>query len=326
MRQHYIVSSKSFVPLIGVHVFGIIDRGTNLLQIRPISGCPLNCIFCSVDEGRFSRKKNTYEVEVNYFLREINKVIAFKEADDIEAHIDGIGEPMLYKDIVKLVAGLKANKSVKIISMQTHGTLLTAQRVKELEEAGLTRFNLSIDTLDAKLAKELTGTPYYDIEKIKNIAKIITQSNIELMITPVIVPGYNDKTIDELIEFAKSIEVRLGIQKYERQKHGRRLKVKEWTWYRFRKWLKELEKKHNYKLVLSKKDFNIHKTRSLPIVFKKGEIVRGKIVFPGWLDNEVIIKVKNRLITVFNSTNKIGDIIKAKIVKIKHNLYLGDKI
>ena len=39
------------MPLVGHVAFGIIDRGTNLLQIRPTSLCPLSCIFCSVDAG-----------------------------------------------------------------------------------------------------------------------------------------------------------------------------------------------------------------------------------------------------------------------------------
>ena len=89
--------------------------------------------------------------------------------------------------------------------------------------------------------------------------------------------------------------------------------------------MKKWEEKHKYKLLFSKQDFNIHKSNKLSTVFEKGEVVKGKVVLPGWLKNEVIITSKNRLITVFNSKKNKGDAVKAKIVKIKHNLYLAEE-
>jgi uncharacterized Fe-S cluster-containing radical SAM superfamily enzyme len=43
------------MPLVGHIAFGVIDRGTNILQVRPTTICPYNCIFCSVDAGPYSR-------------------------------------------------------------------------------------------------------------------------------------------------------------------------------------------------------------------------------------------------------------------------------
>ena len=51
------VTYESGIPLIGCIAFGLIDRGTNLIQIRPFTGCPLSCIFCSVDAGPRSRNR-----------------------------------------------------------------------------------------------------------------------------------------------------------------------------------------------------------------------------------------------------------------------------
>ena len=53
--------------------------------------------------------------------------------------------------------------------------------------------------------------------------------------------------------------------------------------------------------------------------------MKGKAVLPGWLGNERIISLKGRLITVFNSNANIGDLVKAKIVKTKHNLCLASQ-
>ena len=322
MREHYVIKESDGIPLIGVHLFGIIDRGTNVLQIRSITGCPLRCIYCSVDEGEGSRKKNTYQVETQYLIKEANKVVALKGISDIEAHIDGVGEPLLNKDMVNLVKGLRNNPSIKIISMQTNGALLTDKLLAELKAAGLDRINLSLNSLDPKIAKLLSGIEGYNVENIIILCKKIAESGIKLLLAPVIVPGYNEN-IDDLIIFAKSLNASLGIQKYEYYKHGRKLKTKEWTWYKFFKYLDALEKKHCIKLVLKKEDFGIHKAEHVPIIFGKDEAVKGKMVLPGWLENEIIISSKNRLITVFDSKAGIGDLVKARIVKTKHNLYLA---
>ncbi len=326
MRNHIVIKRESNIPLIGVSVFGIIDRGTNLLQVRPISGCPLNCIYCSVDEGPFSRKRNSYEVEVDYLLSEFNKVVDYKGVDDIEAHIDGIGEPLLYKDIVKLVEGIRSNEHVRTISMQTNGVLLNEGLIKRLAKAGIDRINLSINSVNSNVARLMSGVEWYDLDKVWQMAKFIVENGIDLIIAPVLIKGYNLDNVVDLIKKANSIGANLGIQKYERYKHGRRLKAKVQSWKEFYSMLRKLEKETKSNLILTKDSFNIHKCRSIPIVFKKGEKVKVKIVLPGWLSNEMIGTARDRLITVFNSNDKVGDKVNCKIVKTKHNLYLADRI
>jgi len=44
-----------------------------------------------------------------------------KETNDIEAHIDTVGEPSMYPQLVELVEGLSKNRHVKTVSMQTNG-------------------------------------------------------------------------------------------------------------------------------------------------------------------------------------------------------------
>ncbi len=51
-RELVYVTRESGLPLIGHTAFGLIDRGTNLIQVRPVSGCNLNCIFWQRRRGR----------------------------------------------------------------------------------------------------------------------------------------------------------------------------------------------------------------------------------------------------------------------------------
>ncbi len=59
-----IINVGSEIPLIGTIMFGLIDRGTNLIQVRPTSLCNLNCPYCSVDSGEESKTRvSAYVVE-----------------------------------------------------------------------------------------------------------------------------------------------------------------------------------------------------------------------------------------------------------------------
>lgn len=63
------------VPLLGYNAFGLIDRGTNLIQVRGVSGCNLSCVFCSVDEGPYSRtRKLDYVVDIDYLMKWFDEV------------------------------------------------------------------------------------------------------------------------------------------------------------------------------------------------------------------------------------------------------------
>lgn len=320
----------SGIPLIGTLYFGVIDRGTNLLQIRPSCSCNLNCPFCSVDAGPLSRSRVTeYQVEIGYLLEWIKAVIEAKGIEDIECHIDSPGEPMIYPQIAELVAELRKLPEVKTISMQTNGTLLTPEKIRELQEAGLDRINLSMHALEPELAKKLAGVDWYDVGKIKSVAKEIAASKIDLLIAPVYLPGLNDIEIPKLIEFAKEIGAgkkwpKIGIQKFEKYKLGRVPKgIKAQNWWQFyNRSIKSWEKEFGEKLILSPKDFGIHKAPALPVVLEKGEKLNVKIVGPGWLKSEVLGVAKDRCISIVNCPKREGN-IRIKIVSNKHNVYVA---
>lgn len=325
------IPDKVELPLIGCVAFGLIDRGTNLVQVRPISGCCLNCIFCSVDEGPFSKTRITsYEIALDYLIEWFKVLIKFKRCKQIEAHLDCSGEVTLYPKLIDLVQALKEIEEVKVISMQTKAFLLNEKEIKELEEAGLSRINLSIDALDETLAKKLAGTETYDLKKILEKAEFVTQNtSIDLLIAPVWIPGYNDQEIPKIIEFALGIKAgkrwpALGIQKYLPYKLGRKPKrCKPMSWKEFYSKLKEYEKIYKTKLILRPKDFGIFKTKILPLVFKKNEVLKVKIVADGWIKSEKLAHDKNFLRTISVVGAKSYGWKKVRIVSNKHNIYVA---
>ena len=316
------VHKNSGIPLIGSNSFGLIDRNTSIIDIRPITSCNLNCIFCSVDAGLSSKNQADFVVEREYLIEEFKKLVDFKECD-VEVHLGTQGEPLLYAEIVELIKDLSSIKKVKTISMDTNGTLLTEELVDKLAEAGLTRINLSLNAMDKNLARKLAGCNY-DIEKIKKIASYAAKK-IELAIAPVLVPGFNDDEIKKLIEFAKKLKSNrrgyfIGIQNFLNYRFGRN-PCKQMSWDKFYLMMKDLEKKTNTKLILSPEDFNIQKTKKLPKPFKKGQIIKAEILCPGRLKNEMLAVASNRVISIPNCFKK--GIVKIRITRTKHNIFMG---
>jgi hypothetical protein len=327
---HVKITKKSEIPLLGSVYFGIIDRGTSLLQVRPSCGCNLNCPFCSVDAGPESTTRTTsYEVEMEYLTEAVKEIAAFK-GNGVECHIDSPGEPVMYKQLPELIAALKKIDEVSVISLQTNGTLLDTAKIAALESAGLDRINLSLHALDPAIAKMLAGVEWFDIDTLIKTAKDVARSKIDLLIAPVYVPGINDEEIPKLIRFAQEIGAGkrfppLGIQKFERYKYGRSpkgIKVQSW-WQFFNRSIRPWEKESGIKLQLdSVRDFGMVRRPFIPLVFSKGEKVTVEIRAPGWIRGEMLGVARNRVVSIFNCDKKAGQ-VRVKIVSNKHNIYTG---
>ena len=200
---HVRITQESGIPLMGSLYFGVIDRGTSLLQVRPGCGCNLNCPFCSVDAGPASTTRATsYEVEPEYLLSAVQEIARFK-GPGVECHIDSPGEPLMYHPLPELVAALREIPEVTAISVQTNGTLLDGAKIAALESAGLDRINLSLHALDPETGKMLAGVEWFDTDTLTESARAVARSRIDLLIAPVYVPGINDAEIPKLIRFAQ---------------------------------------------------------------------------------------------------------------------------
>ena len=327
---HFRITRESRIPLIGSLYFGIIDRGTSLLQVRPSCGCNLNCPFCSVDAGPESTTRAaSYEVEMEYLLDAVREIARFK-GQGVECHIDSPGEPMMYPYLPELIAGLRQIDEVSVISLQTNGTLLTGERIAALETAGLDRINLSIHALDPKIAQRLAGISSYDINTIIKAAQAVARSAIDLLIAPVYIPWINDEEIPKLIRFAQETGAGkrfppLGIQKFEHYRYGRSpkgIKAQSW-WQFFNRSIMPWEKEFGIPLRLDPaRDFGTVRRPFIPLVFSKGEKVTVEIRAPGWIHGEKLGVARNRVVSVFNCEKESGQ-VRVKIVATKHNIYVG---
>jgi MoaA/NifB/PqqE/SkfB family radical SAM enzyme len=106
-----------------------------LAHIIPMRRCNLSCTYCN-EYDDYSKP-----VPVEEMYRRLDKLAALGTTAVI---ISG-GEPLMHPDIEKLIARIRHHKM--LACMITNGYLLTENRIKALNEAGLEYLQISIDNI-----------------------------------------------------------------------------------------------------------------------------------------------------------------------------------
>jgi uncharacterized protein len=318
------IHRNSGIPLMGNVAFGIVYRNSSIVEIKPITSCNLNCVYCSISEGLYS-KKNDFVVEKDYLIEELENLLKFI-GEPVEIHVGVQGEPFLYADMLPLIEDLQKMGKVNQISVDTNGILLNKNIINQLAKNDKLRLNFSLDALDEDIAKKMAGVETYNVQHLQEVITYASKK-LSIIVAPVLVKCYNEEQIEKIIAFAKSLDNQpiLGIQNFLRYKTGRN-PGKEIPWEEFYKNLEELEQKHDIKLQLTKEDFNVKKTKKLEKPFVKGKIVNAIIKCPERFENSVIAVARGRNISIANCKFKKDKKIKVEITRDKHNVFSGSII
>lgn len=313
------------IPLIGSTEIGVVDRGSNIIEIKPLTGCNFNCTYCSVDEGK-NRKSYDYLVEREHLVAVAAEVAATKR-HPVEFNIGPHGEPLLYPEIVELVRDLAAIPNTAIVSINTNGSLLSERLIDDLAAAGLTRINLSLPALDEKLASELAGVPRFPLRHLLAMLAY-AKTKVNVLLAPVLIPGKNEAEMAKIVELSKGIVSDfpvIGIQNYLEYPKGRRPVKKALPWERFYGFIEELERSTGTRLKSTLEEFRIHEEKELEKPFRKGQVVECELCMPGRYPNEMYAKAAGRLINVQvpNDVKSVGRRVKVRIVRDKHNIFKG---
>lgn len=319
-KEALYVHRNSGIPLIGTNEFGIVDRGSNILEVKPLTGCNMSCIFCSVEEG--INNKTDVVVEEEYLVEEFRRLVQIKD-NPVEANIGPQGEPLLYPRLVDLVRDLKNTEGVEVVSMNSNGVTLTPWLIDQLSEAGLDRINLSIHADEKEKAKELMNGPY-DLDKIKEKVKWC-EGKIDVLLAPVLIPGINEDHMDGLIQFAKQINNErwptIGIQNYLNYKNGRNV-ADQMPWDDFYEYLEEKEEEYDIELVMRKPTFEIVEDNTLEKPFRKGQRIDVELLTEGRQGHEMIGRAEGRAVTVLES-DKARGWESVRLIRDKHNIFTG---
>jgi GTP 3',8-cyclase len=120
------------------------------LRLSVTDRCNIRCFYCMPEtDVKFQPREQllTFE-EIERFVR-VAVTLGVRKL-----RITG-GEPLVRKDLAKLIRKLTAIEGIADLALTTNGVLLAAQAA-ELYDAGLRRINVHLDTLDRERFKTIT--------------------------------------------------------------------------------------------------------------------------------------------------------------------------
>ena len=173
------------------------------LRISVTDRCNIRCFYCMPDENVRFKPRNellTFE-EIERFVRVAARLGVTK------LRLTG-GEPLVRRDLARLIGRLAAIQGINDIALTTNGILL-AEQAQELKDAGLMRLNVSLDALDAEVFRQIARRDGYErvLEGIE-AAQRIGFSKIKL--NAVAIRGLTEEQIVPLGRFARErgLEIR----------------------------------------------------------------------------------------------------------------------
>jgi GTP 3',8-cyclase len=195
------------MPLIGTSTQraadSIVDRSVSVpvdyLRISLIDRCNFRCTYCmpeGTDFDYIQQQETLTNSELLALLRRVFIPLGFSKF-----RLTG-GEPLLRKNLVELVKEIVALDGVADLSISTNAFLLSGM-ARSLYDAGLRRLNISLDSLDPEIFRQITGRDRW-IEVWEGIMAAYNVGFDPLKLNVVVIPGINDSEILNLA--ALSIE------------------------------------------------------------------------------------------------------------------------
>lgn len=168
-------------------------RTITYLRLSVTDLCNLRCKYCMPAEGICKKAHED-------ILSEDEMVMAVEAAATLgikKIRITG-GEPLVKKNIFSICERVGKISGVDEVCVTTNGVLLK-EYAQGLFDAGVSRLNISLDTLDAKKFKEITRVG--NLEKVlAGIDEAIKVGFRKIKLNAVLMRGFNDVEIRALAE------------------------------------------------------------------------------------------------------------------------------
>ena len=169
-------------------------RTIEYLRLSVTDRCDLRCNYC-MPEGF----KDFSEPDSWLTFDEIERVIrVFAELGTKRIRITG-GEPLVRKNIPELAGRLSQLPGIEDLSISSNATRLRKQ-AEPLKQAGISRINVSLDTLKPALFKEVTGGG--KLEKVIDGLMAAKEAGFQpVKINMVVMRGVNDDEVEDMVQF-----------------------------------------------------------------------------------------------------------------------------
>lgn len=178
-------------------------RMHDYLRISVTDRCNLRCVYCMPEEGM--------EFEPD------EKLLTFEEITEVVRVLAGLGvrklrltggEPLVRKNLEQLIGMLSQIPGIEDIALTTNG-IYFASRAEKLRAAGLTRVNISLDSLKADRFSLITRGG--DIHRVlASIEEAYRVGITPIKLNVVLMKGINDDEIEDFLQMTidRPIQVR----------------------------------------------------------------------------------------------------------------------
>ncbi|HVD04302.1 MAG TPA: GTP 3',8-cyclase MoaA [Candidatus Dormibacteraeota bacterium] len=172
------------------------------LRVSVTDRCNFRCGYCMPRETFGPGFKFLPRADVLSF-EEIAKVVRIASDFGVrKVRITG-GEPLLRRDLPRLVEQLAAIDGVEDLAMTTNGALL-ARYASDLAAAGLKRVTVSLDSVDEETFRLMNGVGVELAEVISGIDAAAAAGLLPIKLNAVVQRGVNERGILALAEFARA--------------------------------------------------------------------------------------------------------------------------
>ncbi|EJR56142.1 molybdenum cofactor biosynthesis protein A [Bacillus cereus VD107] len=176
------------------------------LRISVIDRCNFRCTYCMPAEV-FGPDYAFLQEEFLLTFDEIERLARLFISMGVEKIRLTGGEPLLRKDLPKLIARLAKLEGLTDIGLTTNGIHL-AKQAKALKEAGLKRVNISLDAIEDHVFQKINGRNVSTKPVLKGI-EAAKAAGLEVKVNMVVKKGMNDSQILLMARYFKEQEIQL---------------------------------------------------------------------------------------------------------------------
>ncbi|HEX2055007.1 MAG TPA: GTP 3',8-cyclase MoaA [Nitrospiraceae bacterium] len=191
-------------PLLTSDRFG---RPLRSLRLSVTDRCNLRCKYCMPEEDYAWLPRET----ILTFEEMARLTDIFTDLGVDKVRLTG-GEPLLRRDLPRFVRMLTQNRRITDIALTTNGVLM-ADQAADLYYAGLHRVTVSLDTLRADRFRALTKRDLHH-QVFEGIKAVVQAGFSSLKFDTVVIKGYNDDELVDLIEYGKTVKAEVRFIEY----------------------------------------------------------------------------------------------------------------
>jgi GTP 3',8-cyclase len=174
-----------------------LGRPLHDLRISITDRCNFRCVYCMPRE-MFGRDFAFLERSQLLTFEEIARVAkSFARLGVEKIRLTG-GEPLIRRNVERLIEMLSAVDGIHDITMTTNGSLLTRQKARALKDAGLQRITISLDTLDENEFRKINDV-HMPLARVLDAIDAANEAGLApIKIDVVVMRGRNDTSFHEI--------------------------------------------------------------------------------------------------------------------------------